>query len=54
MKRKYRPAMRAAARERSQDLDDDAEETRKWFEEWAAQHEVPEQKTDDSHVEMMK
>lgn len=36
MKRKYREAMRAAARERDEQREDDALETRDWFDEWAA------------------
>jgi hypothetical protein len=36
LKRKYREAMRAANRARDQQPDDDAEETRNWFDEWAA------------------
>lgn len=35
MKRKYREAMRAAARERNESADDEALETRNWFDEWA-------------------
>ena len=37
MKRKYREAMRAAARERDErpDDDDDAVEARDWHDEWA-------------------
>jgi hypothetical protein len=57
LKRKYREAMRAANRARDQQPDDDAEETRKWFDEWAARplhHEMREQPKDDFHVEMMK
>jgi hypothetical protein len=43
MKRKYREAMRAAARQQAEpDDDDDAPEVRDWFEEWAMQA-APEQ-----------
>lgn len=35
MKRKYREAMRAAARDREAQADEDAAEVRDWYEEWA-------------------
>jgi hypothetical protein len=35
VKRKYREAMRAAARERDERPDDEALETRNWFDKWA-------------------
>jgi len=48
MKRKYREAMRAAARERDRQPDDDDEaiEARDWHDEWARAHHMPEQAAD--------
>jgi hypothetical protein len=45
LKRKYREAMRAAARERDQQLDDDDEaiEARDWHEDWTQGHEAQQQ-----------
>jgi len=49
VKRKYREAMRAAARERDEqpdDADDEAIEARDWHDEWARTHHLPEQAAD--------
>lgn len=44
MKRKYREAMRAAARQQAEpDDDDDAAEVMDWHEEWAQSHEAAHQ-----------
>lgn len=56
MKRKYREAMRAAARERDErhDDDDEALEARDWHDEWAHSHEAAQQSNADHHLEMTK
>jgi hypothetical protein len=43
LKRKYREAMRAAARERNERPDDEAEEACNWFDEWAARTVPPQE-----------
>ena len=55
MKRKYREAMRAAARERDRQPDDDDEaiEARDWYDEWAKANPKPENAAD-LQMEMTK